>query len=93
MTNVLGSNENFVYLTCSNAKKETLHVYDWNLRLVKSIGQSTNSSEPFYFPTNDEKVKTNNQVDLGLSNFTLFNFNLLLKLSKVNIFLLVWKYF
>ena len=59
---ILGSNDNNILVVCLTTSLNSNHlcIYDWNLQLIKSIGQFSYPNNPFYFPTNIIQLENKN---------------------------------
>ena len=57
---ILGSNDFNIFCLTKSLNANRLNIYDWNLLLIKQIGQSTNLNSPFYFPNDIIQFSSNN---------------------------------
>jgi len=71
---ILGSNDNNIFCLTTNVNSNHLIIYDWNLKLIKSIGQFSYPNNPFYFPANLIQLENKNKKYYWLNSNT---FNIL----------------
>jgi len=71
---ILGSNDLNIFCLTTNVNPNHLSIYDWNLQLIKSIGQFSYPNNPFYFPTDIIQLENKNSKYYWLNTNT---FNIL----------------
>ena len=49
---LIGVNNDYIFCATNNRNDCSIVVYNYNLDLIRKIGQSKVSNDPFYFPTN-----------------------------------------